>query len=225
MVSCVPRKHGCKLRNRVCAYVYSCIYPMCGFVFPPQPRQTLLSHYWMNELPFIILHLQAKKNKKKKTGFPPPEKRSHRFTGRLSASWISYLHWQQKKKRRFNYFGIDALVTQYRHLNSFCFFLSQSCYTLTVLCPRTEKKVGLLSSCHCTSNAVPLKRHRFSYKLCDCEWVGGEACVKKTRCPLRVHEPPRCPFNAHPGGPVSPFASTFCSTVAAGLSSGTDCSF
>lgn len=88
-----------------CARMYIHVYIQCvGLSFRRSPDR----HYfhiteWMSFLLLSYIYRQ-KKPKKKKTGFPPPEKRSHRFTGRLSASWISYLHWQQKKKKKVQLF-------------------------------------------------------------------------------------------------------------------------
>lgn len=79
-----------------------------------------------------------------------------RFTGWVAPVFkLCFLHWQQK--RRFNYFGIDALVTKYRHYYSFvCFHFCFICsFALEIspislftpwpcVCVPVQKKVGLL---------------------------------------------------------------------------------
>lgn len=102
---------------------------------------------------------------------------------------------------------------------------SQSFYTLnTCVCPSTEKGrfvVVLSSHLRCS----PFKRHKFSYKLCDCE-CAGRGVLRRKGGPCTPTPPPlQHSLFAQWLHLVTLFASTFCSTVAAGLSSGKDCSF
>lgn len=103
----------------------------------------------------------------------------YRFTSRAAPGlcYVSYTG-KKKKKRRFNYFGIDALVTKYRPFYSFLFSLmfsfacviSPSPLNPDHVCVSQYRKKGrfvvvLPSHLRCS----PFKRHRLFYKLCDCE--------------------------------------------------------
>lgn len=98
----------------------------------------------------ICLSLMLEREEGPEAKIKNAHRRIQRFTGCVAPVFkLCFLHWQHK--RRFNYFGIDALVTKYRHFCSFvfcfiCLFVLEnkshkSFYTLTTcLCPSTEKR-------------------------------------------------------------------------------------
>lgn len=155
-----------------------CVYNrMCEFVFTAlnsqsQPRQTLFSHYWVSFFFFSFdVYLQAKnrafptvlsvsicssltlKNRRKRSQNENAHRRIQRFTGweRL-LFYLRTLHWQQK--RRFNYFGIDALVTKYRHFYSFVYF--HFCFHLLICSWNKSQSFDALTTYVC----VPVQKKR-----------------------------------------------------------------
>lgn len=110
-------------------------------------------------------------------------RRIQRFRG--SGFQLCFLHWQQKKKKKFQLFWHQRFGHKIPTLLFFCLFslyvffcsfvleVSPSHFTpwprVCVPVKREGRFVVVLSS---HLRCSPFKRHRFSYKLCDCEWVG-----------------------------------------------------
>lgn len=109
---------------------------------------------------------------------------------------------------------------------SFAHVISRSSLNPDHVCVSQYRKKGrfvvvLPSHLRCS----PFKRHRLSYKLCDCELVGGGLWDGRVPTVPPCSSPLPCSLYAQRIRPVNPFASTSCSTAAAAPSSGRDCSF
>lgn len=124
----------------------------------------------------------------------------HRLSG--SCFKLCFLHWQKKEgsiilasmlwSQNTDTF-ILLFVFTYVFIYLFVLEISPSHFTLWPrVCVPVQKKgrfvVVLSSHLRCS----PFKRHRFSYKLCDCEWVGRG--IWEGRMPPVPPHPPRTPF-------------------------------
>lgn len=157
----------------VCEKFVCVAYRKCGFIFSPSTAQTCII-FTLLSVHFFLLYLQAENHglsyckftfhffllltlERKEEEEPKQSKRKiicTEFTG-----WVAHVFYAVfscasytgKKKRTLNYFGIDALVTEYQHFYSFClfcfhFFLKQVpvVFASWPHASRYRKKVGLL---------------------------------------------------------------------------------